>query len=479
MTILIVDDNEQNLYQLQVLLGGNGYQVVSAAHGAEALARARQNPPDLIISDILMPVMDGFALCREWKKDDRLRSIPFVFYTATYTDERDREFALGLGAERFLVKPEDPDAFMRMIREVIGQIQGPASTSGPVESSPEEEAGYLKQYNEVLVRKLEFKLQALEKINRDLERSLTERQRVDEALRESEERFHGFFQIAPECCYMVSPEGLILDANDAAVERLGYTRNELIGQPMKSLYAAESAAEAAAAESEWLQTGRVKDRELILLTRAGKRRTVLLSASAVRDAGGRVLHSVSIEKDITERKEAEEELRASRAFLDSVINTIADPIFVKDDRRRFVLVNEALCAMVGCPRSALIGEDGNDMFPKEQVEVFLKMDAGVLDTGTENVNEESVSNLSSGEVRTIVTRKTRYIDPAGKRFLVGVIRDITERNRAAEQMVKQVEELRRWHEVTLGREERIAELKRDVNELLAKAGQPPRFESAK
>lgn len=119
------------------------------------------------------------------------------------------------------------------------------------------------------------------------------------------------------------------------------------------------------------------------------------------------------------------------------------------------------------------------MFPKEQVEVFLKMDAGVLDTGTENVNEESVSNLSSGEVRTIVTRKTRYIDPAGKRFLVGVIRDITERNRAAEQMVKQVEELRRWHEVTLGREERIAELKRDVNELLAKAGQPPRFESAK
>jgi hypothetical protein len=118
MTILIVDDNEMNLYQLQVLLGASGYQVVTAANGAEALIAARQNPPDLIVSDILMPVMDGFALCHEWKKDERLRQIPFIFYTATYTDERDRKFALSLGAEQFLVKPEEPEVFMRTIREV-------------------------------------------------------------------------------------------------------------------------------------------------------------------------------------------------------------------------------------------------------------------------------------------------------------------------------------------------------------------------
>ena len=90
MIILVVDDNEQDLDLLQVLLGGDGYQVVTAVNGAEALAKARLNPPDLIVSDILMPVMDGFALCRECKKDERLRQIPFVFYTATYTDERDR-----------------------------------------------------------------------------------------------------------------------------------------------------------------------------------------------------------------------------------------------------------------------------------------------------------------------------------------------------------------------------------------------------
>ncbi len=195
MTILIVDDNELNLYQLQVLLRGNGYQVVTAVNGAEALTTARQNPPDLIISDILMPVMDGFTLCDKWKKDERLREIPFVFYTATYTDERDREFALSLGSEQFLVKPEEPEVFIRIIREVIQQVQRPPAPPAPpaantparlpVEEHPRRESGYLKQYNEVLIRKLEGKIQQLEQADRKLERDITERKRATEELQRS------------------------------------------------------------------------------------------------------------------------------------------------------------------------------------------------------------------------------------------------------------------------------------------------------
>ena len=189
MAILIVDDNEPNLCLLQVLLSGNGYQVVSAANGVEALAKARQNPPDLVVSDILMPVMDGFALCREWKKDERLRQIPFVFYTATYTDEYDREFALSLGAEQFLVKPLEPEAFMRTILEVIQQVQRPpaAPTRMPIEAPQQEEVGYLKQYNEVLIRKLEAKMEQLEQVNRELERDITERKKAEAELKKSEQ----------------------------------------------------------------------------------------------------------------------------------------------------------------------------------------------------------------------------------------------------------------------------------------------------
>jgi CheY-like chemotaxis protein len=66
--ILIVDDNGENLHYLRVLLQGGGYSVMAAENGADALKLAIQDPPALIISDILMPVMDGFSLCREWKK---------------------------------------------------------------------------------------------------------------------------------------------------------------------------------------------------------------------------------------------------------------------------------------------------------------------------------------------------------------------------------------------------------------------------
>ncbi|MFQ5593450.1 MAG: PAS domain S-box protein [Anaerolineae bacterium] len=166
LKLLVVDDDEQNLYMLQVLLGGHGYHVETAANGQEALDKARSAPPDMIISDILMPVMDGFTLCRRWKTDVRLNEIPFVFYTATYTDPRDEEFALSLGAERFIVKPVEPDAFVQMLQEVIAEHEAGrlASPREPVE----EEAVYLREYNEALIRKLEDKVLQLEEANQEL-----------------------------------------------------------------------------------------------------------------------------------------------------------------------------------------------------------------------------------------------------------------------------------------------------------------------
>ena len=155
MNILIVDDDEQNRFPLQVLLGRNGYTVVTAADGAEALEKARQNPPDLIITDILMPVMDGFSLCREWKRDERLRDIPLVFYTATYTDRKDQELALNLGAARFIVKPEEPETFLRTIKAALQtRSKHPAAPRKPIQ----DEAVYLKEHSEALIRKLEDKM---------------------------------------------------------------------------------------------------------------------------------------------------------------------------------------------------------------------------------------------------------------------------------------------------------------------------------
>ena len=109
---LIVDDKEENRYLLRMLLTGHGFEVDEACNGAEALAEARRQTPDVVISDLLMPVMDGYTLLREWKADATLAGLPFIVYTATYTEPRDEKLALGLGADTFIVKPAEPDIFM-------------------------------------------------------------------------------------------------------------------------------------------------------------------------------------------------------------------------------------------------------------------------------------------------------------------------------------------------------------------------------
>jgi len=157
---LIVDDKPENLYYLEAMLRGNSYEVERAGNGVEALAAARANPPDLIITDILMPGMDGFTLCRHWKQDPQLRSIPFVFYTATYTDPKDRQLASSLGADLYLIKPQEPDAFMRRIADIVQQHQDHQLLKPP--PPPMEESSYLREYNSALIRKLEDKLVQLE-----------------------------------------------------------------------------------------------------------------------------------------------------------------------------------------------------------------------------------------------------------------------------------------------------------------------------
>jgi putative nucleotidyltransferase with HDIG domain len=175
--ILIVDDQQQNLYLMKTLLGGQGYQVLEASNGAEALELARTDPPNVIISDILMPVMDGYSLCQEWMKDEVLRNIPFVFYTATYTDPKDEALALSLGAARFIVKPLDLEEFVSILEQVITEVEAGLLTVP--QRTPHEETTYYRMYNEVLVRKLEDKILELEKVNRVLEQDIVERQRAE------------------------------------------------------------------------------------------------------------------------------------------------------------------------------------------------------------------------------------------------------------------------------------------------------------
>jgi CheY-like chemotaxis protein len=117
--LLIVDDSEPDRALLKTLLEFNGYRVTVAGNGEEALAAARHDRPDAIVSDVLMPKMDGFALCHAWMRDAELKSIPFIFYSANLTLAEDARVGKVLGAARYLIKPMQQEIFLDELRSVL------------------------------------------------------------------------------------------------------------------------------------------------------------------------------------------------------------------------------------------------------------------------------------------------------------------------------------------------------------------------
>jgi PAS domain S-box-containing protein len=116
-------------------------------------------------------------------------------------------------------------------------------------------------------------------------------------------------------------------------------------------------------------------------------------------------------------------------FLRAIIDSVADPIFVKDEQHRWIELNRAFCEMMGHPREHLLGKSDYEFFPKQEADVFWTMDDEVFRSQRDNINEESFTD-ASGVTRTISTKKSLFVDAQGRRVLVGVIRDITELRKA-------------------------------------------------
>jgi len=307
--ILIVDDQEQNLYLLKTLLRGHGYQVIEATNGAAALELARIDPPGMIISDILMPIMDGFSLCQAWQKDEQLKNIPFVFYTATYTDPKDEELALSLGAARFVIKPVETEVFISILEQVITEAE--AGTLPVHQESRQEDITYYRMYNESLIRKLEDKMLELEKVNRALEEEILERKRAEGTLRESEERFRSLSEAAFEGI-MIHDQGVILKANQAFADLFSYRSPEdLIGKD--GLDALTFAPESRELIRGNLSSGLTEPLEIMVMRPDG---SMFPAETQGRDItiNGRKLRVIAM-RDISKRKQAEAEI--TRLFEES------------------------------------------------------------------------------------------------------------------------------------------------------------------
>lgn len=128
-------------------------------------------------------------------------------------------------------------------------------------------------------------------------------------------------------------------------------------------------------------------------------------------------------------------------YYNSILNNIGDPVFVKDDQSRLLIVNDAFTEIFNLHRDEIIGKTLAEEVSPEEQESFLKIDKQVLEDGIENINEEALT-IRGGETRTISTRKTRFIDADGKKYLVGVIHDITERKKSENSLKESEKQLK-------------------------------------
>ena len=296
--VLIVDDKEENLYYLAALLGANGCTVQSAHHGAEALTKARQAPPEIVISDLLMPVMDGYTLLRHWKADARLKKVPFIVYTATYTEPEDEQLALNLGADAFILKPAEPDAFLARLRQV--QDNAAASLPAPPHQAMGDELGLFREYSETLIRKLEEKSMQLEETNRALqraERDASERAAVLDAL----------FASVPDVVTHVD-----LDGNIQLINRVvsPADRARVLGTSWPSSGPLDQGQAMKHAFDAVISTGKAISFESSFPGTNGDTTTHWNTlAPVVRD--GKISGVVVVARDITERKQTEAQLIVS------------------------------------------------------------------------------------------------------------------------------------------------------------------------
>jgi CheY-like chemotaxis protein len=173
--ILIVEDIPHILELLEVTLKFKGYDVVTARNGDEALEYISSEQPALILTDILMPKLDGYALAQRVRSNPKTRHIPIVFVSATFITEEDKQFALSLGAVRFLEKPIEASELLLTVAEVL-------TGDAVQQSAPLASRAFHKGYSDRLQEKLQQKENQIRRAQRLVETVPAEQRPAFEAL---------------------------------------------------------------------------------------------------------------------------------------------------------------------------------------------------------------------------------------------------------------------------------------------------------
>jgi two-component system, cell cycle sensor histidine kinase and response regulator CckA len=256
---------------------------------------------------------------------------------------------------------------------------------------------------------------------------ITERREAENALRESNERFRLIAETINEIFWIFDVKNEALTYLSPAYERIwGHSSKHLIGSQnpfMDPVHPDDR--ERIAAELAKISTGQQLEYEFRIIRPDGSIRYLKSHGYPVMDETGKVKQYVGVEQDVTDWVLADEALKASKEYLNQIINCIGDPIFVKDREHRFVLVNDALCAFTGKTSEELLTKTSLETLPEDLARRLYEQEEEVFGTAHGSLTEDAIVD-GKGNSRALLTKKSLLMDKEGHAQIVGVMRDITE-----------------------------------------------------
>ena len=498
--ILIVEDSPTQALKLELLLNENRYLTFVAKNGRDGIDMARENIPDLIISDVTMPIMNGFQMCREIKDDDLIKHIPVLLLTDLHNPE-DIIDGLNAKADAYVTKPYKESYLLSKIDSMLSHMSDSQNQYETKDRTPIEivfsgkkytiTAGRTQILNLLMSTYENSLLQNTDLKNKQLELNLLneELKRNNSALTASEDRFRSLVLTIPDIVYRIDKKGHFTFINNA-IKRLGYEKEELIGKHFSEIiYPADiDSVSRDKVLSKIPKNVRRQPPKLFDERRSGNRITTGLEVRLrsktgdfsskgeiesltndfvfveVNSAGVTGINTISDEKehvgtvgvirDISERKKAEEALERERLFLQSVVDSVPVPIFFKTIHGEYQLTNVAFCDFFNEKTSNIIGNNLFDFLPIQVAESFHFQEQLFLNNDDFKHIYEMEIPAPDKKVKNVICHTAKFFNPdQSLQGLIGVIIDVSSQKKiefelhksriAAEQLAKRADEANR------------------------------------
>ncbi|MBE9525915.1 MAG: response regulator [Proteobacteria bacterium] len=305
-TILIVDDHEDDRVMLKQLFESVGYKTLLSNNGEDAQSILLTQKIDLVFSDMLMPIMDGLQLCKMIKNNPNLSHIYVVLYSSIYSENEDKTEAIAVGADKYIVKPKEPEQILLEVGETLGlPIQAIKNSKVEINKEVKDREGYLELYNTQLVQRLEQEVS-------NLREEITKREALEQVLQENQYNLVKAQQIGKIGHWKLTIDSNALESSDELLSIYNLDKYELsLSKLLDCIHPSDREAQAENIEQA-IQQNIGWESEYRLLLGGGEIKWVSSVGEPMLDSSWQLMHLLVIVQDITIRKNTDENLWRSQ-----------------------------------------------------------------------------------------------------------------------------------------------------------------------